>query len=50
MKFLEIYRFKLLKIEEKLDFSWSEKLNLIDVYGNEDRYWNLRLIFFFFEC
>lgn len=47
MKFLEIYRFKLLKIEEKLDFSWSEKLNLIDVYGNEDRYWNLRLIFFF---
>lgn len=50
MKFLEIYRFKLLKIEGKLDFSWSEKLNLIDVYGNEDRYWNLRLIFFFFEC
>lgn len=47
MKFLEIYRFKLLKIEGKLDFSWSEKLNLIDVYGNEDRYWNLRLIFFF---
>lgn len=37
------------KLEENSVFLDQKKLSLIDVYGNEDRYWNLRLIFFF-EC